>query len=180
MLFVTKQRFTHVDIHVFKLSHTAAKTNNTKPISYKIANFSMSYFRINADEYAQLLGNFVEVVEAHEELLASMETSNDRIGKLFLTKAATMKCIHQAYCAAHPRAIVILDKYSEPLEAYMERQGAASPGLLVLTTGLSKPFRRLDKYAAMLQELERHMESGHPDRGDTQRSISIYKDIAVS
>lgn len=135
---------------------------------------------MNADEYAQLLGNFVEVVETHEELLTAMENCNDRIGKLFLSKAATMKCIHQAYCAAHPRAIVILDKYSEQLEAYMERQGAASPGLLVLTTGLSKPFRRLDKYAAMLQELERHMESGHPDRGDTQRSISIYKDIAVS
>lgn len=138
------------------------------------------FISVNADEYAQLLGNFVEVVEAHEELLTAMESSNDRIGKLFLTKAAIMKCIHQAYCAAHPRAIVILDKYSEQLETYMERQGAASPGLLVLTTGLSKPFRRLDKYAAMLQELERHMESGHPDRGDTQRSISMYKDIAVS
>lgn len=62
----------------------------------------------------------------------------------------------------------------------MERQGAASPGLLVLTTGLSKPFRRLDKYSAMLQELERHMENSHPDRGDTQRSVSVYKDIAVS
>lgn len=135
---------------------------------------------VNADEYAQLLGNFVEVVETHEELLTDIEASNDRIGKLFLSKAATMKCIHQAYCAAHPRAIVILDKYSDQLEAYMERQGAASPGLLVLTTGLSKPFRRLDKYAAMLQELERHMETSHPDRGDTQRSISIYKDIAVS
>lgn len=109
-----------------------------------------------------------------------MENCNDRVGKLFLSKAAAMKCVHQAYCAAHPRAIVILDKYSEELEAYMERQGAASPGLLVLTTGLSKPFRRLDKYSAMLQELERHMESGHPDRGDTQRSIAIYKDIAVS
>lgn len=135
--------------------------------------------RINTDEYAQLLGNFVEVVETHEELLTSLETSNDRVGKLFLSRAATMKCVHQAYCAAHPRAIVILDKYSEELEGYMERQGAATPGLLVLTTGLSKPFRRLDKYSAMLQELERHMESGHPDRGDTQRSIAIYKDIAV-
>lgn len=62
----------------------------------------------------------------------------------------------------------------------MEQQGAATPGLLVLTTGLSKPFRRLDKYSSMLQELERHMESSHQDRGDTQRSVSVYKDIAVS
>ncbi len=61
----------------------------------------------------------------------------------------------------------------------MEERGAAKPGLLVLTTGLSKAFRRLDKYSAMLQELERHMESGHPDRGNTQRSVAVYKDIAV-
>lgn len=67
--------------------------------------------RINTDEYAQLLGNFVEVVETHEELLSAIENCNDRVGKLFLSKAATMKCVHQAYCAAHPRAIVILDKH---------------------------------------------------------------------
>lgn len=62
----------------------------------------------------------------------------------------------------------------------MEKQGAAKPGILVLTTGLSKCFRRLDKYSAILQELERHMESGHADRGDTQRSIAVFKDIASS
>lgn len=62
----------------------------------------------------------------------------------------------------------------------MEANGAPSPGLLVLTTGLSKPFRRLDKYAGMLTEMERHVEEAHMDRGDTQRSVSVYKDIAVS
>lgn len=62
----------------------------------------------------------------------------------------------------------------------MEREGAAKPGILVLTTGLSKPFRRLDKYSAILQELERHMELNHADRGDTQRSIAVYKDLAAT
>lgn len=61
----------------------------------------------------------------------------------------------------------------------MESCNAASPGVLVLTTGLSKPFRRLDKYSGMLQELERHLEESHPDRGDTQRSVVVYKEIAV-
>uniref|UniRef100_A0A1I8NEC3 Rho guanine nucleotide exchange factor 7 n=1 Tax=Musca domestica TaxID=7370 RepID=A0A1I8NEC3_MUSDO len=135
---------------------------------------------LNADEYAQLMCNFVEVVKTHEELLTQMEECNDRVGKLFLNKAPLMKQVHQAYCAAHPKAIVILDKYKDDLEKYMEQQGAAKPGLLVLTTGLSKPFRRLDKYSAMLQELERHMESSHPDRGDTQRSVAVYKDIAAT
>lgn len=61
----------------------------------------------------------------------------------------------------------------------MESCGAASPGVLVLTVNLSKPFRRLEKYSAMLQELERHTEESHPDRGDTQRSVAVYKDISV-
>lgn len=61
----------------------------------------------------------------------------------------------------------------------METQGAVNPGILVLTVSLSKPFRRLDKYSGMLQELERHLEESHVDRGDTQRSVSIYKEIAV-
>ncbi|XP_055371064.1 uncharacterized protein LOC129605372 isoform X1 [Condylostylus longicornis] len=135
---------------------------------------------LNNDEYAQLMCNFIEVVETHDNLYRCLEECNDRVGKLFLNKAPVMKSVHQAYCAAHPRAIVILDKYKDELEKFMERQGAASPGLLVLTTGLSKPFRRLDKYSAMLQELERHMESSHPDRGDTQRSVAVYKDIAAT
>ncbi|XP_046867046.1 uncharacterized protein LOC6643737 isoform X1 [Drosophila willistoni] len=135
---------------------------------------------LNPDEYAQLMCNFVEIVRTHEDLLTQIEECKERVGKLFLTIAPLMKKVHQAYCAAHPKAIVILDKYKDELEKYMERQGAATPGLLVLTTGLSKPFRRLDKYSAMLQELERHMESSHPDRGDTQRSVAVYKDIAAT
>ncbi|XP_058826342.1 uncharacterized protein LOC131686161 isoform X2 [Topomyia yanbarensis] len=135
---------------------------------------------LTTDEYTQMMCNFVEIVEMHEEFYQNLEDSNDRVGKVFLTKAPTMKKIHQCYCAAHPRAIVIVDKYRDELNAFMEKQGAAKPGLLVLTTGLSKPFRRLDKYSAILQELERHMESCHADRGDTQRSIAVYKDIASS
>ena len=62
----------------------------------------------------------------------------------------------------------------------MEANGAASPGALVLVAGLSKPFRRLDKYDGILQELKRYMEESHVDRGDVSRSISVYKNIAVS
>lgn len=42
----------------------------------------------------------------------------------------------------------------------MEARGAGIPGILTLTTGLSKPFMRLDKYPTLLKELERHMEVG--------------------
>jgi len=70
-----------------------------------------SPYRLSQDEYAQLMCNFVEIVRTHEDLLLQIEECNDRVGKLFLTSAPLMKKVHQAYCAAHPKAIVILDKY---------------------------------------------------------------------
>ncbi|KAG5898986.1 hypothetical protein JTB14_004705 [Gonioctena quinquepunctata] len=141
---------------------------------------------LTLDEYRQLTGNITEVLETHQQLLSLIEAESSKpgneqkVGKLFLTWASRIKNIHQTYCSLHPRAVCILDKYREDLTKYMESKGATSPGVLVLTTMLSKPFRRLDKYSGMLQELERHVEECHPDRGDTQRSVSIYKDIAAA
>ncbi|CAG9813967.1 unnamed protein product [Phaedon cochleariae] len=140
--------------------------------------------RLTSDEYKQLTGNITEVLETHQQLLSLLEleankpSHEQKVGKLFLTWAPRIKSVHQKYCSLHPRAVCILDKYRDELTKYMESKGAANPGVLVLTTMLSKPFRRLEKYSGMQQELERHVEESHPDRGDTQRSVSIYKDIA--
>ncbi|XP_076632036.1 rho-type guanine nucleotide exchange factor isoform X3 [Colletes latitarsis] len=138
---------------------------------------------LNKEEYKQLLGNVHEVLEVHQRLLISLEAAmtqgcSSRVGNLFLTLAPRLKSIHTTYCRNHPRAVCILDRFRDELNEFMEDSGAISPGILVLTTGLSKPFRRLDKYSAMLQELERYMEKNHPDRGDTQRSIVVYREIA--
>ncbi|XP_015835673.1 rho guanine nucleotide exchange factor 7 isoform X4 [Tribolium castaneum] len=138
------------------------------------------------DEYKQLTGNIAEVLDTHQQLLKLMEAEQakpgleQRVGRLFLTWARRIKAVNQAYCAHHPKAACILDQYKEELTKYMESRGATSPGVLVLTVLLSKPFRRLDKYSGMLQELERHVEECHPDRGDTQRSVAVYKDIATT
>jgi Rho guanine nucleotide exchange factor 7 len=51
---------------------------------------------------------------------------------------------------------------------------------MTLTTALSKPFRHLEKYPGVAQEIEKHLEDDHPDRGDTQRSIGFFKSVAVS
>ncbi|EFN79242.1 Rho guanine nucleotide exchange factor 7 [Harpegnathos saltator] len=138
---------------------------------------------LKKDEYKQLLGNIHEVLETHQYLLANLEATilqglSARMGNLFITIAPRLKSIHTSYCNNHPQAVCILDRYRDELNEFMERTGAVSPGILVLTTGLSKPFRRLDKYSAMLQELERYTEKNHPDRGDTQRSIAVYREIA--
>jgi len=48
----------------------------------------------------------------------------------------------------------------DELSKYMEEMGAASPGVMTLTTYLSKPFQQIERYSSLLKELERHSEVG--------------------
>lgn len=72
---------------------------------------------MSPDEYRQLTGNLLEVLEAHQQLLRLLEeeetkpSQDQRVGKLFLTWAPRIKSVHQVYCSLHPRAAFILDKY---------------------------------------------------------------------
>lgn len=71
-------------------------------------------YRLNKEEYKQLLGNVHEVLEVHQRLLSNLEaamTQDSRVGNLFLTLAPKLKSIHTMYCRNHPKAVCILDQY---------------------------------------------------------------------
>lgn len=127
----------------------------------------------------------VTVLEVHSDLLCALEvikeqtSKEQRVGGAFLQLAPRMKAAQLEYCANHPRAVQLLDRLKDVLSQWLEQQ--SPPGsLLALTAGLSRPFRRLDKYPALLTELQRHTEESHLDRGDTQRSVFVYKEMAVT
>uniref|UniRef100_A0A0A9ZJ98 Rho guanine nucleotide exchange factor 7 n=1 Tax=Lygus hesperus TaxID=30085 RepID=A0A0A9ZJ98_LYGHE len=138
---------------------------------------------VTKDEYATILNNLKEVITLHEVILGGVETAitkapgEQRVGKLFLSVAPKFSQIHTTYCSGHPKAVFVLNKYKEQLTCLVQ---AESTNLLTFIAGLSKPFRRIEKYSNHLQELERHLEESHPDRGDTQRAVSVYKEIASS
>jgi len=138
-------------------------------------------------EYKQLIGNIEEMITVHKSLASNLEEESpskkspreQRLGKVLLANGISIKAVHLIYWSNHPRAVSVLEKYRDALDIYMENQGAPSPGLMTLTTGLSKPFRQLEKYASVSLELEQHMEDDHTDRGDCQRSIGYYKNVAA-
>jgi len=138
---------------------------------------------LSESEFRQLVGNLDEVIEVHNTLHVALkeETSTNplqRVGKVLLNNGALVKAAHLTYWANHPKAVCVFEKYREALDSFMEGLGAAKPGLMILTTGLSRPFRHLERYAGLMQEVEQHLPDDHPDRGDTQRSISFYKNVA--
>uniref|UniRef100_A0A8D2CRH2 Rac/Cdc42 guanine nucleotide exchange factor 6 n=1 Tax=Sciurus vulgaris TaxID=55149 RepID=A0A8D2CRH2_SCIVU len=132
-------------------------------------------------EFTSLLGNFEEVCTFQQTLCQALEEcskfpeNQHKVGGCLLNLMPHFKSMYLAYCANHPSAVNVLTQHSDDLEQFMENQGASSPGILILTTSLSKPFMRLEKYVTLLQELERHMEDTHPDHQDILKAIIAFK-----
>ncbi|XP_028632744.1 rho guanine nucleotide exchange factor 6 isoform X2 [Grammomys surdaster] len=134
-------------------------------------------------EFTCLLGNFEEVCTFQQTLCQALEEcskfpeNQHKVGGCLLNLMPHFKSMYLAYCANHPSAVNVLTQHSDDLERFMENQGASSPGILILTTSLSKPFMRLEKYVTLLQELERHMEDTHPDHQDILKAIIAFKTL---
>ncbi|GIY49519.1 rho guanine nucleotide exchange factor 7 [Caerostris extrusa] len=104
-------------------------------------------------EYSYLVNNLEEVCNSSRVLLRMLED------------------VRSLPSEAQRIGAVVIEKHKDALSKFLEEHGANSSGVLTVTTGLSKPFRRLEKYPALLLELLRHTPENHVDRGDTQGQL---------
>ncbi|XP_073214552.1 rho guanine nucleotide exchange factor 6 isoform X9 [Lepidochelys kempii] len=142
-----------------------------------------SYDKLSVVDIASLLGNVEEICSFQQTLNQALEEcaklpeNQQRVGGCFMNLMPQFRSLYLTYCANHPSAVNVLTQHSDELEKFMENQGASNPGILILTTSLSKPFMRLDKYVTLLQELERHMEEAHPDHEDVLKAFTSFKSL---
>ncbi|KAK1876416.1 Rho guanine nucleotide exchange factor 7 [Dissostichus eleginoides] len=139
----------------------------------KLSSLDISHIHGNLEEISTFQQMLVQSLEEHTKLPENQQ----RIGGFFLNMMPQMKIIYVAYCSNHPSAVSVLTQHRIWGE-YMESKGASSPGILTLTTNLSKPFTRLERYPTLLKELDRHMEDQHPDRADLITGITDFKNFA--
>ncbi|XP_057686136.1 rho guanine nucleotide exchange factor 7-like isoform X1 [Corythoichthys intestinalis] len=141
--------------------------------------------RLSGADISHIQGNLEEISTFQQMLVQSLEEHTklpecqQRIGGFFLGLMPQMKYLYVAYCSNHPSAVSVLTQQSEELGEYMESKGASSPGILTLTTSLSKPFTRLERYPTLLKEMDRHMEEQHPDRVDLQACMASFQSLAA-
>uniref|UniRef100_A0A4W3IVW3 Rho guanine nucleotide exchange factor (GEF) 7a n=1 Tax=Callorhinchus milii TaxID=7868 RepID=A0A4W3IVW3_CALMI len=139
----------------------------------------------SSTDMAYLMGNLEDICSFQQILVQSLEEcaklpeTQQKVGGCFVNLMLQMKSLYVTYCLNHPLGVNLLTEHSEELGEFMEMKGASSPGILVLTTSLSKPFMRLEKYPTLLKELERHMEDYHPDRPDIQKSMTSFKNLSA-
>ncbi|XP_019734108.1 rho guanine nucleotide exchange factor 7b isoform X1 [Hippocampus comes] len=141
--------------------------------------------RLRGVDISHIQGNLEEISTFQQMLVQSLEEHTklpehqQRIGGFFLSLMPQMKNLYVAYCSNHPSAVSVLTQQSEELGEYMESKGASSPGILTLTTSLSKPFTRLERYPTLLKEMDRHMEDQHPDRVDLQACMASFQSLTA-
>ncbi|XP_062236985.1 rho guanine nucleotide exchange factor 7b isoform X2 [Platichthys flesus] len=141
--------------------------------------------RLSSIDIGHIQGNLEEISTFQQMLVQSLEEhtklpeSQQKIGGFFLSLIPQMKILYVAYCSSHPSAVNVLTQHSEALGEYMESKGASTPGILTLTTSLSKPFTRLQRYPTLLKELDRHMEDQHPDRAELHASMAAFKTLSA-
>uniref|UniRef100_A0A8C3AWC2 Osteoclast-stimulating factor 1 n=1 Tax=Cyclopterus lumpus TaxID=8103 RepID=A0A8C3AWC2_CYCLU len=149
-----------------------------------LLTYLLSYL-LSSVESATLCGNLEEILTFQQGLCVALEDctkvpeGQQRVAGCYLNQMCQIKNLYQAYCSSHPSAVCILTDHSEELDKFMESQGASSPGILTLTTSLSKPFMRLDKYPTLLQELERHVEEAHPDYADIVKATAVFRSLVT-
>uniref|UniRef100_A0A672YQ33 Rho guanine nucleotide exchange factor 6-like n=1 Tax=Sphaeramia orbicularis TaxID=375764 RepID=A0A672YQ33_9TELE len=141
--------------------------------------------KLSSTDSATLCGNLEEILTFQQGLCVALEECTkvpecqQRVAGCYSNLMCQIKTLYLAYCSSHPSAVCILTDHSEELDKFMESQGANAPGILTLTTSLSKPFMRLDKYPTLLQELERHVEEAHPDYTDILKATAAFKNLVM-
>ncbi|XP_027862255.1 rho guanine nucleotide exchange factor 7-like isoform X2 [Xiphophorus couchianus] len=141
--------------------------------------------RLSSVDIGHIQGNLEEISTFQQMLVQSLDEqtklpeNQQKIGGFFLNLMPEMKAIYVAYCSNHPSAVSVLTQHSDDLREYMESKGASSPGNLTLTVSLSKPFTRMERYPALLKELDRHMEEQHPDQADLSAAMAAFKSLAA-
>uniref|UniRef100_A0A9J7X2P1 Rho guanine nucleotide exchange factor (GEF) 7a n=1 Tax=Cyprinus carpio carpio TaxID=630221 RepID=A0A9J7X2P1_CYPCA len=141
--------------------------------------------KLSTSDVSVILGNLEEISTFQQTLVQSLEDCTklpelqQKVGGFFLNLMPQIRSLYVSYCSNHPSTVSILTDHRYELGEFMEGRGASIPGILTLTSGLSKPFMRLDKYPTLLKELERHMEEGHPDRTEIQKCMTAFKNLSA-
>uniref|UniRef100_A0A671M116 Rho guanine nucleotide exchange factor 6-like n=1 Tax=Sinocyclocheilus anshuiensis TaxID=1608454 RepID=A0A671M116_9TELE len=141
--------------------------------------------KLSSADCSSLNGNLENILSFQQGLCLALEECSkmpegqQRIGGCYLNLMCQIRTLYLSYCSSHPSAVCVLTDHSEELDKFMESQGASAPGILTLTTSLSRPFMRLDKYPTLLQELERHVEEAHPDYSDILKVTVAFKNLVT-
>lgn len=114
-----------------------------------------------------------ELKMLHTQLLQSLKTQQGKplqqqqVGGTFLQYGSRIKELYGNFCSNHPQTAHLITSHMAALEE-------AGMKVIELTQHLCKPYKRIERYLALLTELEYHLRTDHKDYAHVSDSINIF------
>uniref|UniRef100_A0A914GUB7 Rho guanine nucleotide exchange factor 6/7 coiled-coil domain-containing protein n=1 Tax=Globodera rostochiensis TaxID=31243 RepID=A0A914GUB7_GLORO len=129
-------------------------------------------------EFSSVIKSLAEFIALKNDVLVLFEEQTKKplnsqfLGKIFLD--VELRTILFTYCKRHCDLMDFLNRNNEAVQKMISLRNI---DLKEMVVGLSLVFRHVDKYANILQEIERNTPDGHPDKGNLYRASLVYADF---
>ena len=130
--------------------------------------------------YASIFGDILGIRQVNKELLLAMETSTDKIGKVFLDLAPYLK-FYSTYANDFKTATNLVEEQllkNKPFRNFMERQESRPEVCKKLNALLIAPIQRIPRYKLLLDDIVKNTPRYHPDKDNLMESRTQIDSIA--
>lgn len=130
--------------------------------------------------YASIFGDILGIRQVNKELLLAMETSNDKIGKVFLDLAPYLK-FYSTYANDFKQATATVEDQllkNKPFKTFMERQESRPEVCKKLNALLITPVQRIPRYKLLLDDIIKNTPRYHPDKENLMEARTQIDAIA--
>ena len=130
--------------------------------------------------YASIFGDILGIRQVNKELLLAMETSTDKIGKVFLDLAPYLK-FYSTYANDFKTATNLVEEQllkNKPFRTFMERQESRPEVCKKLNALLIAPIQRIPRYKLLLDDIIKNTPRYHPDKDNLMESRTQIDSIA--
>ncbi len=121
----TGERLCGADAQIRNVSETVPSISEKKREKNRRTILLLS---LKESEFRQLFGNLDELTEVHSSMNSDVASAirgvpnprEQRVGRALLQHGAAVRSAHQTYWANHPKAVCVLERHRDRLNAFME------------------------------------------------------------
>jgi hypothetical protein len=131
-------------------------------------------------DFVTIFGDIPCILQVNKELLNCLETSEDRVGLVFLQLAPYLK-FYSTYASDFERAAQLVEKWntkSKAFKAFVCSQESRPEVQLKLNSLLITPIQRIPRYKMLLEDVIKKTPDKHPDKDALKQALQQIGDVA--
>ncbi len=131
-------------------------------------------------DFATIFGDLPSIIQVNKELLAALQSSNDRIGKVFLELAPYLK-FYSTYANDFQSAVKLVEYWTEKNKAFrtlVANQESRPEVQNKLNALLITPIQRIPRYKLLLEDVIKNTPECHPDKHSLKEALEQIDAVA--